>query len=78
MRAAVEDIEGLHVHDRADFCGPGLADDLDLLPVVIDVSGLKTTGYRVADWLRTHRSVDVHLTDHRRINTQLNTVRVMQ
>ncbi|QIK10836.1 aminotransferase class I/II-fold pyridoxal phosphate-dependent enzyme [Streptomyces sp. ID38640] len=71
VRAAIEEIDGLHVHDRADFCGPGLADDLDPLPVVIDVSGLNTTGYRVADWLRTHRSVDVHLADHRRINTQL-------
>ncbi|MGW7488229.1 aminotransferase class I/II-fold pyridoxal phosphate-dependent enzyme [Streptomyces sp. NPDC054786] len=71
VRAAIEEIEGLHVHDRADFCGPGLAEDLDPLPVVIDVSRLNTTGYRVADWLRTHRSVDVHLADHRRINTQL-------
>lgn len=71
MRAAIEEIDGLHVHDRADFCGPGLADDLDPLPVVIDVSRLNTTGYRVADWLRTHRRVDVHLADHRRINTQL-------
>ncbi|MFI9258272.1 aminotransferase class I/II-fold pyridoxal phosphate-dependent enzyme [Streptomyces sioyaensis] len=71
VREAIEAIDGLHVHDRADFCGPGLADDFDPLPVVIDVSGLGTTGYRVADWLRTHRSVDVHLSDHRRINTQL-------
>ncbi|KPC64255.1 aminotransferase class I/II-fold pyridoxal phosphate-dependent enzyme [Streptomyces chattanoogensis] len=71
VRAAIEQIEGLHVHDRADFCGPGLADDLDPLPVVIDVSGLNTTGYKVADWLREHRNVDVHLSDHRRINTQL-------
>ncbi|MFE0190508.1 aminotransferase class I/II-fold pyridoxal phosphate-dependent enzyme [Streptomyces sp. NPDC058989] len=70
-RAAIEDIEGLHVNDRADFCGAGLADDLDPLPVVIDVSGLDTTGYRAADWLREHRSIDVHLSDHRRINTQL-------
>ncbi len=71
VRGAVEAIDGLHVHDRADFCGPDLADDFDPLPVVIDVSGLRATGYRVADWLRTHRSVDVHLSDHRRINTQL-------
>ncbi|RXS65923.1 ornithine decarboxylase [Streptomyces sp. TM32] len=71
VRQAVEAIDGLHVHDRADFCGPGLADDFDPLPVVIDVSGLRTTGYRVADWFRTHRSIDVHLSDHRRINTQL-------
>lgn len=71
VRVAIEQIEGLHVHDRTDFCGPGLADDFDPLPVVMDVSGLRTTGYRVADWLREHRNVDVHLSDHRRINTQL-------
>ncbi|MCF3145470.1 aminotransferase class I/II-fold pyridoxal phosphate-dependent enzyme [Streptomyces platensis] len=71
MREAAENIGGFHVNDRLDFCGPGLADDFDPLPVVIDVSGLGTTGYRVADWLREHRRVDVHLADHRRINTQL-------
>ncbi|MFF4953361.1 aminotransferase class I/II-fold pyridoxal phosphate-dependent enzyme [Streptomyces chattanoogensis] len=71
VRTATEKIDGLHVHDRGDFCGPGLADDFDPLPVVIDVSGLHTTGYQVADWLREHRNVDVHLSDHRRINTQI-------
>lgn len=71
VRAAIEEIDGLHVNDRADFCGPGLADDFDPLPVVIDVSGLGTSGYRAADWLREHRSVDAHLADHRRISAQL-------
>ncbi|GAU69324.1 putative decarboxylase [Streptomyces sp. NBRC 110611] len=71
VRTAIESIGGVHVHDRADFCGPGLADDFDPLPVVIDVSGLGTTGYQAADWLRAHRDIDVHLSDHRRINTQL-------
>lgn len=71
VRGAIEEIDGFHVHDGADFCGPGLADDFDPLPVVVDVTGLHTTGYRVADWLREHRHVDVHLADHRRINTQL-------
>ncbi|MEW5356583.1 aminotransferase class I/II-fold pyridoxal phosphate-dependent enzyme [Streptomyces sp. 16-176A] len=71
VRAAIEEIDGLHVNDRADFCGPGLADDFDPLPVVIDVTGLGITGYRAADWLREHRKVDAHLTDHRRIGAQL-------
>ncbi|MFF4291171.1 aminotransferase class I/II-fold pyridoxal phosphate-dependent enzyme [Streptomyces sp. NPDC001633] len=71
VRTAVEAIDGLHVNDRADLCGPGLADDFDPLPVVIDVSGLGTTGYRAADWLREHRHLDAHLADHRRISTQL-------
>jgi lysine decarboxylase len=71
VRRAVEDIDGLHVHGRADFCGPGLAHDLDPLPVVVDVGGLGITGYQAADWLRAHRNVDAHLADHRRISTQL-------
>ncbi|KUN63016.1 aminotransferase class I/II-fold pyridoxal phosphate-dependent enzyme [Streptomyces griseorubiginosus] len=71
VRAAVEEIEGLHVNDRDDFCGPGLADDFDPLPGVIDVTGLGITGYQAADWLREHRSIDAHLTDHRRIGMQI-------
>lgn len=69
VRAEIEEIDGLHVNDRVDFCGP--AADFDPLPVVIDVSGLGTSGFRAADWLREHRSVEVHLADHRRISTQL-------
>ncbi|WP_141310840.1 aminotransferase class I/II-fold pyridoxal phosphate-dependent enzyme [Streptomyces spinoverrucosus] len=71
VRAAVEAIDGLHVNDRADFCGPGLADDFDPLPVVIDVDGLGITGFQAADWLREHRDIEAHLTDHRRIGAQL-------
>ncbi|MEV6751029.1 ornithine decarboxylase [Streptomyces sp. NPDC051214] len=69
VRAEIEEIEGLHVNDRVDFCGP--AADFDPLPVVIDVSGLGTSGFRAADWLREHRSIEAHLADHRRISTQL-------
>jgi lysine decarboxylase len=70
-RTAVEAIDGLHVNDANDFCGPGIADDFDPLPVVIDISGLGTSGYRAADWLRAHHHIDVHLFDHRRISAQL-------
>ncbi|GAA4907188.1 aminotransferase class I/II-fold pyridoxal phosphate-dependent enzyme [Streptomyces coeruleoprunus] len=71
VREEVAAIDGLHVHGRADLTGPGLAADLDPLPVLIDVSALGTTGYRAADWLREHRSIDVHMSDHRRIGAQL-------
>lgn len=71
VRAALERIDGLHVNDGADFVGPGLADAFDPLPVVIEVDGLGLTGYQVADWLREHTRVDVHLSDHRRVNAQL-------
>jgi arginine decarboxylase len=71
VRAAVEELDGLHVEDRDDFCGPGLADDFDPLPVVIDLDGLGITGFQAADWLRAHRRIDAHLSDHRRIGAQL-------
>lgn len=68
---AIETIDGFHVNDAADFCGPGLAADFDPLPVVTDIRELGTTGYRAADWLREHHHVDAHLSDHRRISAQL-------
>lgn len=70
-RHAIEEIDGLHVDDRDDFCGAGLADDFDPLPGAIDVSALGITGYQAADWLREHRAIDAHLTDHRRIGAQI-------
>ncbi|GHA27317.1 hypothetical protein GCM10010303_42520 [Streptomyces purpurascens] len=49
VRSAIEEIDGLHVNDRRDFCGPGLSDDFDPLPGVIDLTGLGITGFRAAD-----------------------------
>ncbi|MEU6227257.1 ornithine decarboxylase [Streptomyces sp. NPDC047042] len=70
-RQAIEAIDGFHVNDAADFCGPGLAADFDPLPVVMDIAELGTSGYRAADWLREHHHIDAHLFDHRRISAQL-------
>jgi arginine decarboxylase len=61
----------MHVHDREDFCGPGRAADLDPLQVIIDITDLGTSGYRMADWLREHHRINLHLADHRRISAQL-------
>ncbi|MGK4904332.1 aminotransferase class I/II-fold pyridoxal phosphate-dependent enzyme [Streptomyces albus] len=71
VRAEVEAVDGLHVNGRDDFVGEGKAADLDPLPVVIDLAGLPVTGYQAADWLREEHHLDVHISDHRRINTQL-------
>ncbi|CAM5286525.1 aminotransferase class I/II-fold pyridoxal phosphate-dependent enzyme [Streptomyces aurantiogriseus] len=71
LRAAIEQIDGLHVNDRNDFCGPGRADDLDPLPVVIDLTGLGISGFQAADWLHEHRALDMHLSDHRRVGAQI-------
>ncbi|MFD7407193.1 aminotransferase class I/II-fold pyridoxal phosphate-dependent enzyme [Streptomyces sp. NPDC059866] len=71
VRATIEEIDGMHVNDRADFCGRGKADDFDPLPVIIEVDGLGITGYQAADWLRGFRNIETHLADHRRIGAQL-------
>ncbi|MFB8079622.1 aminotransferase class I/II-fold pyridoxal phosphate-dependent enzyme [Streptomyces sp. NPDC056013] len=70
-RARIADIDGLHVHGRDDFCGPGRAADLDPLQVIIDVTALGTSGYRIADWIRSHHHLNLHLSDHRRTSAQL-------
>ncbi|MFF9345008.1 MULTISPECIES: aminotransferase class I/II-fold pyridoxal phosphate-dependent enzyme [unclassified Streptomyces] len=64
-------IDGVHVHDREDFCGPGRAADMDPLQIIMDVSAWGTTGYRVADLLRARHRIDLHIADHRRISAQL-------
>ncbi|MEU6814639.1 ornithine decarboxylase [Streptomyces sp. NPDC046860] len=70
VQEEIESIDGIHVNDAADFRGPGLADDFDPLPTVIDIRELGTSGYRAGDWMREHHHVDLHLFDHRRISAQ--------
>ncbi|MET9494118.1 ornithine decarboxylase [Streptomyces sp. NPDC006552] len=71
VRTGIEKIDGMHVNDHDDFCGPGRGADLDPLPVVVDLADPGLSGYRAADWLRKHRALNVHLADHRRINVQI-------
>ncbi|WP_043622636.1 aminotransferase class I/II-fold pyridoxal phosphate-dependent enzyme [Nonomuraea candida] len=71
LRSRVSAIEGLRVHGRDDFCGPGRAFDADPLQLMVDVSGLRTGGYQIADRLRGHHQINVGLADHRRIGVQL-------
>ncbi|MEI7031747.1 ornithine decarboxylase [Streptomyces pratensis] len=71
VRQRIEEIEGLHVNGQDDFCGPDAAAEFDPLPVIIDVEGLGTTGYRAADWLRRRHHIDMHIVDHRRISAQI-------
>lgn len=72
LRARIEELPGLHVYGREELCGPDLAADLDPLQLVIDVSGLGTSGFRAGDWLRSHRQMDLHVCDHRRVSAQLS------
>ncbi|MFD6290502.1 aminotransferase class I/II-fold pyridoxal phosphate-dependent enzyme [Streptomyces sp. NPDC060205] len=71
VRAAIEDIQGLHVNDRDDFYAPGRAFDMDILQVFIDLSGVEFSGYDAADWMRRHHRINLHTSDHRRISAQL-------
>ncbi|MFI0876652.1 ornithine decarboxylase [Streptomyces sp. CS149] len=71
VRRRIEEIDGMHVNGEKDFCGSGAAAEFDPLPVIIDIEGLGTTGYRAADWLRSHHRIDMHLVDHRRISAQI-------
>lgn len=70
VREEIESIDGIHVDDADDFCGPGLAAGFDPLPCVMDIGALGTTGYRAGDWMREHHHIDLHLFDHRRISAQ--------
>ncbi|MFF8513275.1 aminotransferase class I/II-fold pyridoxal phosphate-dependent enzyme [Streptomyces sp. NPDC015492] len=71
VRSRIGAISGIRVHGREDFCGPGKANDLDPLQIIMDISAWQVTGYRAADWLRTHHRINLHIADHRRISAQL-------
>ncbi|MFJ4871960.1 aminotransferase class I/II-fold pyridoxal phosphate-dependent enzyme [Streptomyces sp. NPDC088757] len=71
VRTRIDGIAGMRVHGHDDFCGPGRAADLDPLQVIVDITGLGTTGYRIADWIRERHHVNLHLSDHRRTSAQL-------
>ncbi|MFF5707322.1 aminotransferase class I/II-fold pyridoxal phosphate-dependent enzyme [Streptomyces sp. NPDC012794] len=71
IRDRISRIDGMRVHGREDFCGPGLAADMDPLQIIIDISAWEVTGYRAADWLRRHHRVNLHVADHRRISAQV-------
>ena len=71
LRADIERIPDLEVmHD--ELLGASASHDLDVLQVLIDVSGTGASGYQVGDWLRSHARIDVGLMDHRRILATLS------
>lgn len=71
VRAEIDTIDGMHVHGREDFTGPGRGADLDPLQTIVDIDALPMNGYQAVDWLRENHHIDLHLGDHRRINAQL-------
>jgi arginine decarboxylase len=70
-RAEIGALAGLVPLGAEELTGPGRAFGYDPLMIVVDVSGLGSSGYAVADWLREHRQTNVGLADHRRIVAQI-------
>jgi arginine decarboxylase len=71
VRQRITKLPGLHVlHD--ELIGAEASHELDPLKAIIDVSELGISGYQAADWLRANRSIDVGLSDHRRIEAQIS------
>jgi arginine decarboxylase len=58
---------GTMVQHGEELLGVQASHDLDHMQVLIDVSATGTSGYQAADWLREHCSVDMGMSDHRRV-----------
>ncbi|MFD7628361.1 aminotransferase class I/II-fold pyridoxal phosphate-dependent enzyme [Streptomyces sp. NPDC059851] len=70
IRAAIDDMPGLRLMDR-QVVRSGLAADLDLLKIVVDVRELGVSGMQAAEWLRTHRHVDLGGSDSCRMSVSI-------
>ncbi|WP_086789829.1 aminotransferase class I/II-fold pyridoxal phosphate-dependent enzyme, partial [Crossiella equi] len=70
-RVTLAGLRGVRVMGREDFVGPGRADDLDPLKMVVDLKELGLSGYTASEWLREEQDVEVGLADHRRFAAQL-------
>jgi lysine decarboxylase len=66
LRTGIADIHGLRVMGREVLEHPG-ALDLDETKVLIDVTGLGTTGFRASDWLLENHSIAMELADQRHL-----------
>jgi arginine/lysine/ornithine decarboxylase len=69
-RAAIAELPGLAVME-GEFVGPGKAEQIDPLKIVVDVSELGVSGYQAVDWLREQYHVNLALADHRRVSIAL-------
>lgn len=72
LRERIAQLPGLHVLEH-ELVAEQASHDLDILHILIDVSGLEITGYQAADWAREHSRIDFGLSDHRRIEATLST-----
>ncbi|MET9844005.1 aminotransferase class I/II-fold pyridoxal phosphate-dependent enzyme [Streptomyces ossamyceticus] len=70
IRATAGDLPGLRPMGQ-DVVDEGLAAEFDPLKLVIDVRELGISGMQAAEWLRTHRHVDVGGSDTCRISASI-------
>jgi arginine decarboxylase len=69
VRGEIDGLPGLNVlEDR--LVAKEASHDLDRLQIMIDTLDAGISGYQASDWLRAERSVNVGLSDHRRIVAQ--------
>ncbi|WP_406010914.1 PLP-dependent transferase [Streptomyces sp. NBC_00637] len=70
IRTAAAELSGLRPMGR-EIVDEGLAASFDPLKIVIDVRGLGISGMQAAEWLRTHRHVDVGGSDSCRLSASI-------
>ena len=66
VRERIEEIPDVEVLDR-ELLGEQASHDLDRLQIVMDIETTGTSGYQGVDWIREHRQLDLHVSDHRRM-----------
>lgn len=65
LRRDIEALPGIHVLED-ELVHAEASDDLDILHIMMDVSGLGISGYQATDWLRENCRVDLGTNDHHR------------
>ncbi|TWD84565.1 arginine/lysine/ornithine decarboxylase [Kribbella amoyensis] len=68
-RREIDGLPGLEVLDDR-LVAKEASHDLDRLQIMIDTLAAGISGYQASDWLRAERSINVGLSDHRRIVAQ--------
>ena len=71
VREQIEELPGLHVLEE-ELTSHEASKDLDIMHVLVDVSGLEITGYQAHDWLRENCLLDFGTTDHRRFEITMS------
>jgi lysine decarboxylase len=66
VRQRIGKIPDVEVLD-AELLGHEASHDLDRLQILMDIEATGTSGYQGVDWMREHRQLDLHVSDHRRM-----------